>query len=594
MNYIYKEVMMKHRNKTIVRVTLFCFAALFPATTLFYGCSKKQEPEKPFLEFANDLFLDQVTTDTISLHYTLSEPENFGIQPFEPTLGDYGAEQMKEDIAASERYLETLKSYDYTALTEEEKLIYDSLKPSLESDLAMKDYIYLQESLGPTTGLQAQLPILLAEYAFNEKQDIDDYIGILEDLKRYFNQIATFEQEKSKRGYFMSDETVDAIIEQCNAFISNPEQNLLINCFVEKINAMDDLTLDEKTLYEERNRDAVLNSVIPAYQLLIDTLTSLKGTGKDTQGLCGYDGGKEYYELLAQAQTGSSKTVKEMKKSLNAEYLACMTTMATIQTKNPGILDDYENLKFPYTDPTEIMEYLKTAVRNDFPLLEDVNYNVKYVHESLRDYLSPAMYLIPPIDDLNHNNIYINNKPEYDLEQIFPTIAHEGYPGHLYQNVYFRKSNPQPIRSFLSPTGYEEGWATYVESYSYELAKLEDDMAAMLSANTIASHCLYSLTDIGVNYEGWSLEDTVSFWSPLGIGRDAAEEIYLTMAAEPCVYLPYAIGCIEFMELRNEAEDILGDQFTLKAFHTFLMELGPAPFDVVESRMKNNLSNYAQ
>ena len=73
---------------------------------------------------------------------------------------------------------------------------------------------------------------------------------------------------------------------------------------------------------------------------------------------------------------------------------------------------------------------------------------------------------------------------------------------------------------------------------------------------------------------------------PLGIDRETVEEIYLSMASEPCVHLPYAIGCLEFLELRESAEDELGDKFSLKEFHTFLMNLGPAQFDIIEEHME--------
>lgn len=557
------------------------------------GCRKTQQEQAPnqsFLEFTNEIFREQVTSDTISLHYILADPANFGIEDMTPTLGEFSAKQMQDNASVCKEYLTQLNQYDYEQLTKEEQLIYDCLKSSLELDSLMADEIYLQEALGPASGIQAQLPILFAEYAFNSKKDIEDYLFLLSDLGRYYGQIEEFEREKSKRGYFMSDETADAIIEQCQSFIQNPEQNFLIQCFPEKLDHVNELSKDDKILLEERNRDAVLDSVIPAYQSLIDTLTSLKGTGKSTIGLCGYDGGKNYYEKMAQAQTGSSKSVQEMKQALNREYKACMTTMITLQQKNPKILDQFDALKYPANEPKEIIEYLKKAIQNDFPLLEEVPYSIKYFHESLQDYLNPAMYLIPPIDDAYQNNIYINPKSQNQQEQLFSTLAHEGYPGHLYQNVYLRKINPAPIRRLLSPTGYEEGWATYVEAYSYELAGFDESMAAMLSANTIAFQCLYSLTDIGINYDGWDLNDTIGFWAALGIDRETIEEIYLSMASEPCVYLPYAIGCLEFLELREEAEDSLGDQFTLKQFHTFLMDLGPAPFEIIEDRMEEWIS----
>ena len=237
-------------------------------------------------------------------------------------------------------------------------------------------------------------------------------------------------------------------------------------------------------------------------------------------------------------------------------------------------------MQYPYTDPVDILNYLKTSITTDFPTLPEVQCNIKYVHESLQEYLSPAMFLVPPMDSYLDNNIYINANPTYDLSQIFTTIAHEGYPGHLYQCVYFRSSNPAPIRNVLNYLGYDEGWATYVELYSYGLADLDKSLASLLEANMIATHCIYSRTDIGIHYDGWTKKDVENFLS-MFLEKESIDIVYETLLEEPCLYLPYSIGYLEIMELRNTAMDTLGQKFNLKAFHTFLLDVGPANFETI-------------
>lgn len=562
-------------------------------TLLFLTACRSPEEittETSFQDFLTQIFVDEVTSDTISLHYTLANPENYGITEDIQTLGTYSSIQMKENLLKIENQMSTLQSYDYETLTEEEQLIYDILMLSFSQSVKMGNYVYHQEILGPTTGLQAQLPILLAEYSFYDEQDIKTYLGMLSTVPDYFSQISTFEQEKSKNGFFMTDEVADRIIMQCSDFIAAPEDNFLIEVFDDKVSAMTELTQDEIILYQEENRTLILNKVIPAYQALVEDLNELKGTGKNASGLSGFEQGKEFYELMVQMTTGSPKTVEEMKTALNNALNDSRATMTTIALTNSSIYEEYTNLSFPSSNPEEIILYLKEAVKRDFPYLEDVNCNIKYVHESLQDHLSPAMYLVPPIDYYTENNIYINNNPEYDMGMIFPTIAHEGYPGHLYQNVYFRQGNPNPIRNIINVTGYDEGWATYVELYSYDLANLSEDLVRFLKANTIALHCLYSLTDIGIHYEGWTKSYTAKYWSSFGIDSATAEDIYYTILAEPGIYLPYSVGYLELMELRNQAETVLGSNFNLKDFHEFFLGIGPAPYSVVKKYMEEWLS----
>ena len=565
-----------------------------PAPTASLSGSDTELPES-FSEYLDSVFLDEAQCDTLSLHYLIANPENYGITVDEVTLGEYTFGVSEEDYEDIREYLNNLEHYDYSSLSDADKTTYDVFKNFLEQQLALLDYAQFSESLGPTTGLQAQLPILLAEYTFYDKKDVEDYIKILNDLPNYFSQVAQFQKDKSAAGYFMSDTTADQIIDQCKLFIEKPEENLLIECFASKLDTVPDLTKDDITLFTEQNREAVLNSVIPAYQTLIDTLTSLKGTGKNELGVCGFEGGAEYYQLCAQFETGSSMTMDEMNKLLESTLSKSILDMSTLQMTDPLIMQKYNNISYPGETPEEMLEYLKTAISEDFPLLEEVNYDVKYIHESLREHLSPAMYLTPPVDEVNlHNNIYINAAEGEVVSDLFPTIAHEGYPGHLYQTVYFFKTNPSMIRRLTEPTGYVEGWATYVEYYSYELAGIDKNLAKLMQDNMLATHCLYSLSDIGINYYGWTLSDTEKFWATYGFDSEIAKLIYDTMVAEPGIYLPYCIGALEFMQLRETAEEALGDNFSAKEFHDVILTAGPMPFDLLETFVNRYIEENSQ
>lgn len=551
------------------------------------GC-KSNTPEqiqKEFNTFLDDVFINEVCSDSLSLHYLIAHPENYGIKRFKARLGEYSIEQIKRDLVSAENMINEMKNFDYQVLSKDSQITYDILMDTLNKKLKKDSYLYFSESLGPTTGLQAQLPILLAEYAFYTKEDIDTYIELLGCVDEYFESICNYEREKSAHGYFMTDEVADSIIAQCSDFIADPEANFLIEYFNEKLQNFEGLTAKEILLYEENNRSAVLNSVIPAYESIIDTLSELKGSCKNSNGLCGFEHGKDYYELKVQSSTGSSKTVPEMKAALKSALNQSLAALTTLSIQNPQLYNQYQAMKFPAEDPNEIMNYLVCAISADFPSIESVTYHVKYVHKSLSDHLSPAMYLVPPIDDYTTNNIYINNTPAYDMTKLFPTVAHEGYPGHLYQNVYFRQLDYHPIRSLLDFTGYDEGWATYVECYSYDLAGLNQELADFLQANMIAVHCLYSLTDIGIHYDGWTKEQTVNFWLNYVYSEEDAEMIYYAILAEPGIYLPYSIGYLEIIELRNLAKKTLQDDFNIKDFHQFLLDYGPAPFKMIQNAM---------
>lgn len=553
------------------------------------ACRKKDDPiqqRSDFDDFINEIFVESVQSDTLTLSYSLAVPEDYGIYTDEVTLGDYSLARMKEGLLNTEKYISTLNSFNYGLLEEDQQLTYNILEKYLSQELEFANYLYYMECLGPTTGIQAQLPILLAEYNFHDKSDIDDYISLLSCLDDYFTSIANFEKEKAAHGLFMRDEVADSIIKQCEAFISIPEDNFLIDYFDDKIQNYSDLTESEKNIYKLANRDAILNRVIPAYEDLIAVLYDLKGSGTNDAGLYYYPEGKEYYELLAKKKTGSTKSAKEMADFLDKAITKETSKILSLSLSDPHILDKYMDFSsFPLTEPDEILNDLKDNITADFPEAIPVICDIKYVHASLSDYLSPAMYLVPPMDNYTNNNIYINGRDRETLSTIYTTIAHEGYPGHLYQCVYFRDQDPAPIRNIMDFVGYDEGWATYVEMYSYFLSGIDKNLASFLEANSIIILCMYARADIGIHYEGWKEREVVeyilSFISSEAVGR----LIYKTLLEEPAIYLPYAVGFLEIRELREKAESFLGEAFYPKDFHRFLLDIGPAQFEIIDNRL---------
>lgn len=537
-----------------------------------------------FNEYLDEVFRDMASTDTLTLNYTIRDPSLYQVTVPSPTFGQYSIEAIQNTYKKESKYLKQLSTYRYDHLTKDQQLSYDIIKDTFQLDLKYSDYLLYDEILGPTTGIHAQLPILLAEYNFNSIYDLEDYFKLLMDLPRYFNQIATFEQKKSKAGLFMLNGIAYDVIEQCNSFIDNPDENFLITYLEDKILDLPFLDSNQKSDYIKKNEQCVKDYVIPAYQNLIQKLTSLLNTGTNSSGLSAYEHGKEYYRYLVCHETGSYRTIPELVKLIEDNLASCMIDIATYLQMDPDTMNNIESYQYIKTNPNEILPYLKSKINKDFPELPDVNCTIKYVHKSLQEYLSPAMYLIPQLDNYKDNSIYINAKPDYDQSELFTTIAHEGYPGHLYQCVYFRSKDIHPIRNIITNLGYEEGWATYAEVYSYQIAGLDSSVAAILQDNLIATLCIYSRADIGIHYENWSY-DMVEAYISKYFSKEVCPVIYDTLLEEPGLYLPYCIGYLEIENLKMEAQKALGKDFNLKEFHEALLNLGPADFRIIEVRM---------
>lgn len=541
--------------------------------------------EELFDAFTEELFLNEISLNTINLHYTLAYPENFGITGYEPCLGSFQLEEIKQSYTALRELKSELEAFPYEELTKEQQFTYDIILDYIETELSVEDLMLYTEVLGPVTGYQAQLPVLLAEYRFRTVQDIEDYLALVALVDELFAELVEFEQAKSEAGLFMPDYAVDAILDQCRQFIETPEENYMIEVFEEEINAFEGLSEEEKLTYIAKNKELITTELVAAYQLLIDGLESLKGTGTNEKGLYYYENGTRYYEYLVRSLTGSAKSVEELMSETDEYIYDSIILMQRIMTKNPNVMNDWYTYEFCETEPEKILEDLKVKIQEDFPELSQTNYVIKYVHPSMEEHMSPAFYLTPPIDDAQNNVIYINRSQV--TQDLYTTMAHEGYPGHLFQNVYMASKNLPLIRNMFSYSGYSEGWATYVEYYAYGIGGLEEDLAQVLMLNNSAILGIYAYVDMGIHYLGWDAGQVEKYLANYGFGgQGIAEPMFELMVEEPANYLSYFIGYLEFLNLRETAEEAWGETFTLKKFHEAVLSIGPAPFDLLTEAVK--------
>ena len=546
-----------------------------------------KKTQSDFDALIQQIFRDEVTSDSFTLNYTLKAKENYGITQEKPTLGEYSLKEMKNSFVISENRVATLETYDYEKLTKEQKLIYDTIYLLSKQNLEAADFLEYTECLGPTTGIQTQLPVYFAEYSLRSKNDVDTYLELLNLVPAYFKEILSFEQMKAKKGIFMSETTAQAIIDQCNDFVSKTEQNYLITIFAGKLLSVADMTDTEKSTYEQKNKELVLNAVIPAYKNLAEGLKELIGSSKNQKGLCYLEKGKEYYSYLVKAKAGSDRSIKEIEHILDNKIEELKKKIAKVISDTPDVYYQAQKAEYTYNTPQTAMEHLKKAIQKDFPALdESIGYELKYVDASLEESMSPAFYLTPAIDDYKNNVIYINRNKRYDLSKAFTTISHEGYPGHLYQTCYFQSQNPSPLRSMINVAGYTEGWGTYAELYGYDLAGLKKDVAKLLKENTLITLCLYAKADIGIHYKGWDQKKLQRYLTDFGFSKSNMMAIYQSLLAEPASYMPYTIGYLEIDDLLNDAKKQLGRKFVLKDFHKFFLSLGPVPFTVAKDRMQ--------
>lgn len=579
-----KHLLKKHR---MLSVGIFLAAVL----SIIYAAilSPAGKSTGSFSEFCTSLFREEMKSNTMNLHFTLKDPKAAGIDSYEITLGSLSGDSPHNQARQLKKLSEELKKYSHRSLKGKDRLTCRLLSDYISRQQNLAAYPYYDEPLTPSGGVTSQLPVLLAEYTFRNTRDIKDYLGLLSQMDTYFLGILDYEQKKADAGLFMSDEACLKVIEGCEVFTEHPDDNFLIDTFSNRLNAMDGLTDTQKNAYLKQHSKVLSDHVIPAYRQMIKGLTMLLGRGHNNWGLCNFPEGKAYYEAVVSADTGCDDSVEDLFSQIAKARREDLTFCQNLLEKNPKLASQSPKPDAALKEENAMLSRLQKEILTDFPAPPQTEVEICHVDPALSEYLAPAFYITAPIDDISHNRIYINDaKNDTDI-YYFTTLAHEGYPGHLYQTICTSSYGAPEVRSLLNYPGYTEGWATYTEMQAFYYAGLDPDLASLLQHNQAATLSLYATADIGIHYFGWEKEKNAAFWSEYGVDDTATvKRITDLILEEPGNYLKYYVGYLKFRQMREQLA-LENKSFSVSAFHEAILRTGPSPFSVLEETVRDQL-----
>lgn len=579
-----KHLLKKHR---MLSVGIFLAAVL----SIIYAAilSPAGKSTGSFSEFCTTLFCEEMKSNTMNLHFTLKDPKAAGIDSYEITLGSLSGDSPHNQARQLKKLSEELKKYSHRSLKGKDRLTCRLLSDYISRQQNLAAYPYYDEPLTPSGGVTSQLPVLLAEFTFRNTRDIKDYLGLLSQMDTYFLGILDYEQKKADAGLFMSDEACLKVIEGCEVFTEHPDDNFLIDTFSNRLNAMDGLTDTQKNTYIKQHSKVLSEHVIPAYRQMIKGLTMLLGRGHNNWGLCNFPEGKAYYEAVVSADTGCDDSVEDLFSQIAKARREDLTFCQNLLEKNPKLASQSPKPDAALKEENAMLSRLQKEILTDFPAPPQTEVEICHVDPALSEYLAPAFYITAPIDDISHNRIYINDaKNDTDI-YYFTTLAHEGYPGHLYQTICTASYGAPEVRSLLNYPGYTEGWATYTEMQAFYYAGLDPDLASLLQHNQAATLSLYATADIGIHYFGWEKEKNAAFWSEYGVDDTATvKRITDLILEEPGNYLKYYVGYLKFRQMREQLA-LENKSFSVSAFHEAILRTGPSPFSVLEETVRDQL-----
>ena len=543
-----------------------------------------------FSDHLYDEWKETVESDYLTMHSSVYDWRELGLTKPEVTFGDISIDSFRETVSYAEEALEKLHEFDIEELDETEWHDYMAFEAYLENSIDMYSYPEFQFMFRPFTGYLINVIDYFADFMFYEKQDVEDYLTLIEELPSYIDQMKKFTEAQAKEGYFLDDLGYTDAMSELNEMIEKGENCPLVVNFENNIEGFDGISDAEKAEYKERNRTLISESIIPAIRDVRAFLSELKGSRSVQSGaLIEYEPGEgtadglEYYKALVKYSASSSDSLENIFDYLTKaitesyDYLDWLFENDTEFT-SPGKIEGMESIE-------DVLSYLRANMQG-FPEGPDVDYTPSYLPPGSNDF-AMAYYIPAPVDNIRQNIIRVNKQNTNDLNTLYYVLAHEGFPGHLYQFTWYQASEGyKPLRHELTFMGYEEGWANYVERTMLLRSGLDKTSAEYLYLSEILSFMIYAASDIAVNGLGYDQEELSEYIENVGFDPAYAEELYELSVEMPGSYIPYGYGAARFLEFRERAEQALGDDFDEEEFHEVLLTYGPRPFELVEEDLE--------
>jgi uncharacterized protein (DUF885 family) len=539
--------------------------------------------ERSVAEIGEELFAISIKDDFSIYNQIIANPDSVAVPKPAPRFTDTSFEAAVAQYEDCKRlYAELMTLKDVVFDDAAEAKLYDNLVYFLKAITALEPdpYYYYQSPFEPSVGVHANIPLTLMVYTFRSAQDIEDYLMLLADTPNALEQAKVIERERMARGLVSNAHGVQTAKEEAGAYVGDLASNPLVvffeGCLKSGREPFASLSDVAKAELLERNRSIVSEKFMPAYQSAISFLDEVESAGSDETTIAQYANSKHYINARF-AEMGFDSTpedaIRQLDQAIEQNWGAMISNSMLL---DPVYWEETAKKAAP-ADATEIIALLNAKVTDDFPDIGTRPFVVEAAAPENTLKMFSAFYLLAAVDDPANNRViyYPQNIPGHF--ELCSTLAHESFPGHLYQHNYRMLKGAPRVEVVYGTLAYAEGYAVYVQEYGLRYLGFDEKTAQLASSYELLMRMLQARIDLGVNYEGWDLEQTRSYMQQWGIGI-AAAEVFEGCAASPLLSLPYGLGPLKFQQMRNAAQEKLGPAFNAKSFHTMLLDQGSVPF----------------
>ncbi len=574
-------------------------------------------------------FSSRVFYERVFLEYGLTSPElltqlrlleSFGIRSHNAKLDDRSQQAGDLQFAKMKADLATLRSYDRAAMSEAEQLNYDMLEWFIAHSSEGERWRYHGYPVNQLFGVQSNLPkFMVSSHPLADVTDAEHYISRLNQFQPVFLQVVEDLKIRAEKGVIPPRFVLEKVLAEIQGFTKGEvKQQLLYKHFADKVSTLADIDAATTEHLKTKVAEAVQQSVLPAYQHLSSYLQTLLTQSSTDDGVWKLPDGDAYYAYMLKQHTTTDLTPEQIHQLGLAEVARIQAQMTEILTAQGHSGDSVaammstlgDDAQFLYPDTQDarlqiladyktILADINTRLEPAFNIRPKAEMDVQRVPEFSEKTAPGAYYNAPAMDGSRpgvfYANLYdIRATPKFSMKTL---AVHEGIPGHHFQIAIQQELQGLPtFRKILPFTVYSEGWALYTEKLMAELGLYKDDPYGDLGRlQDELFRAIRLVVDTGIHHKRWTREQAISYMtSNSGLAASDVEaeiERYIVMPGQACAY---KIGMLKILELRQKAQNELGNKFKLTDFHDVVLKNGSMPIAILERVVEQYIASKKQ
>lgn len=567
-------------------------------------------PNEAFKEIEDELFLEYLGNDYYAWNVFTEKPEDFGFVREEGekvgwyTYEKFLPEEKPEYYEYMVEYKNKIKAFENERLSFAQRVSYNNFIEFFDEQI---EYYAPDSTIDPLMSLRyidqfggyaADFTSTAEEYILRRESDVVDLISYFESLPEAFASYVEYGKDRIEAGYPISDYTLSEMISYLNDIVSQGDEYYLEGVIGRNIDACEFLSDEKKTSFKEQIAKCFNDYFFPSFESLSTELEKLKGNCSTPGYLTVYgEQGKELYKyqlkhLLGLTDMDYDAYANEINLSIRRNSTKINTAISSAQ-KDTASYNSFVDYVYGQSvtgleDPNDMITYLKEFANTIVtPLKTTPDIKIKYMDDAVAEKSNAtAYYKKSALDGGNTEFITLNKKQlGTDYNNTLLTMAHEGYPGHLYEYIYNKQQEYSNFTKIATSTAHGEGWAMYVELKLLEYIKSHHSQGASnqvavnamcdyMYANTMKSYAAYAYIDYMIHMEGWTVSDIATYMDGLGFNADAAEDMYLTLIEMPTTYAAYGYGVIFMEKIHKDAQMTLGGYYDEIEFNKAIMQHG--------------------